>query len=211
NKNFFAAKEYLEAQDKGDSVAETILQIEELFGSVEVLDKARALSQNPLCKKAIERLSGLYEVLCAYGVQRYVSFDLGMLNSYHYYTGIIFKVYTYGIGDAVVKGGRYDGLLPYFGKNSAAIGFVIVIDDLMQALSRQKIQIKPGQNPITLVYDTPHFPQALETAAKYRQQGQPVQMLIFDPAKSRIDYEEYAARLGNGEVIFFADSQEKSL
>ena len=211
NKNFFAAKEYLEAQDKGDSVAETILQIEELFGSVEVLDKARALSQNPLCKKAIERLSGLYEVLCAYGVQRYVSFDLGMLNSYHYYTGIIFKVYTYGIGDAVVKGGRYDGLLPYFGKNSAAIGFVIVIDDLMQALSRQKIQIKPGQNPITLVYDTPHFPQALETAAKCRQQGQPVQMLIFDPAKSRIDYEEYAARLGNGDVIFFADSQEKSL
>lgn len=211
NKNFFAAKEYLEAQDKGDSVAETILQIEELFGSVEVLDKARALSQNPLCKKAIERLSGLYEVLCAYGVQRYVSFDLGMLNSYHYYTGIIFKVYTYGIGDAVVKGGRYDGLLSYFGKNSAAIGFVIVIDDLMQALSRQKIQIKPGQNPITLVYDTPHFSQALETAAKYRQQGQPVQMLIFDPAKSRIEYEEYAARLGNREVIFFADSQEKIL
>ena len=133
NKNFFAAKEYLEAQAKGELVAETMVQIEELFGSVEVLDKARALSQNPLCQKAIERLSGLYDVLCAYGVERYVSFDLGMLNSYHYYTGIIFKVYTYGIGDAVVKGGRYDRLLPYFGKDSAAIGFVVVIDDLMQA------------------------------------------------------------------------------
>ena len=53
NKNFFAAKEYLEAQAKGELVAETMVQIEELFGSVEVLDKARALSQNPLCQKAI--------------------------------------------------------------------------------------------------------------------------------------------------------------
>ena len=71
----------------------------------------------------------------------YISFDLGMLSKYQYYTGVVFKAYTYGIGDAVVKGGRYDNLLRKFGKNAAAIGFVIVIDDLLKALSRQKVNI----------------------------------------------------------------------
>ncbi|MFR3755581.1 MAG: ATP phosphoribosyltransferase regulatory subunit [Enterocloster sp.] len=32
---------------------------------------------------------------------------LGMLSRYHYYTGIIFKAYTYGTGDYIVTGGRY--------------------------------------------------------------------------------------------------------
>lgn len=211
NKNFFAAKEYLEAQDKGDLVAETMVQIEELFGSVEVLDKARALSQNPLCQKAIERLSGLYDVLCAYGVERYVSFDLGMLNSYHYYTGIIFKVYTYGIGDAVVKGGRYDRLLPYFGKDSAAIGFVVVIDDLMQALSRQRIPVELAPKPAVLVYQAVHYPQALEAAAKLRQKGQAVQLIPFDAQKGQKAYQEYAKKQGIEEIIFLTDDQRKEL
>lgn len=211
NKNFFAAKEYLEAQDKGDLVAETMVQIEELFGSVEVLDKARALSQNPLCQKAIERLSGLYDVLCAYGVDRYVSFDLGMLNSYHYYTGIIFKVYTYGIGDAVVKGGRYDRLLPYFGKDSAAIGFVVVIDDLMQALSRQRIPVELSPKPTVLVYQAVHYPQALEAAAKLRQKGQAVQLIPFDAQRGQKAYQEYAKKQGIEEIIFLTDDQRKEL
>lgn len=211
NKNFFAAKEYLEAQAKGELVAETMVQIEELFGSVEVLDKARALSQNPLCQKAIERLSGLYDVLCAYGVERYVSFDLGMLNSYHYYTGIIFKVYTYGIGDAVVKGGRYDRLLPYFGKDSAAIGFVVVIDDLMQALSRQRIPVELAPRPAVLVYQAVHYPQALEAAAKLRQKGQAVQLIPFDAQKGQKAYQEYAKKQGIEEIIFLTDDQRKEL
>ena len=211
NKNFFAAKEYLEAQAKGELVAETMVQIEELFGSVEVLDKARALSQNPLCQKAIERLSGLYDVLCAYGVERYVSFDLGMLNSYHYYTGIIFKVYTYGIGDAVVKGGRYDRHLPYFGKDSAAIGFVVVIDDLMQALSRQRIPVELAPKPAVLVYQAVHYPQALEAAAKLRQKGQAVQLIPFDAQKGQKAYQEYAKKQGIEEIIFLTDDQRKEL
>ena len=88
--------------------------------------------------QAVERLEELYRVLCEYGVERYVSFDLGLLSKYHYYTGVIFKAYTYGVGDAVAKGGRYDNLLKYFGKEAPAIGFVIVVDDLLEALARQK-------------------------------------------------------------------------
>ena len=73
-----------------------------------------------------------------YGVEQYVSFDFGMLSQYMYYTGIIFRGYTYGTGDAVVKGGRYDSLLSHFGKDAPSVGFVISVGDLMNALLRQK-------------------------------------------------------------------------
>ncbi|MBQ9989495.1 MAG: ATP phosphoribosyltransferase regulatory subunit [Lachnospiraceae bacterium] len=202
NKNFFAAKEYLEARNKSEAVTNTIMQIEDLFGSVEVLSQAGELLDHPLCRQAIERLTALYQVLCAYGVEKYVSFDLGMLSSYHYYTGIIFKVYTYGIGDVIVKGGRYDRLLPYFGKDSAAIGFVIVIDDLMQALNRQKISISLPVKLITLVYDQSHFGQALSMAEILRKEGKPVQLLPFRSEKGRAAYEEYGKKQRSQEVIF---------
>lgn len=72
----------------------------------------------------------------------YISFDLGMLSKYQYYTGVVFKAYTYGIGDAVVKGGRYDNLLRKFGKNAQLSVSVIVIDDLLEALSRPESEYR---------------------------------------------------------------------
>ena len=70
-----------------------------------------------------------------------MTYDLGMLSNYRYYTGIIFKAYTYGTGDYIVTGGRYDKLLMQFGKDAPAVGFVIVVDQLMAALSRQQIDV----------------------------------------------------------------------
>ena len=149
----------------------------------EVLKEAQQLSNHPLVMKALNRLQRLYEVLCAYGVEKYVSFDLGMLSSYQYYTGIIFKVYTLGIGDVIVKGGRYDKLLPYFGKNSPAIGFVIVIDDLMQALKRQKIEIDTLEQNMLLVYDGMNFADCLKEAKLHRSKGIHVQIMKYDNTK----------------------------
>ena len=181
NKNYFGAKEYLESRNKDDQVIDTIMQIEDLFGSVECLERAKKLSAHPLCRKAIDRLSGLYEVLTAYEAHKYVSFDLGMLSSYHYYTGIIFKVYTHGIGDVIVKGGRYDKLLPYFGKNSPAIGFVIVVDDLMQALERQNIRIDLDDSRNILYYTSSDYARVLQEASLLRREGKAVVLL---PAQS---------------------------
>ena len=46
-----------------------------------------------------------------------------MLSKYQYYTGIIFQAYTYGTGEPMIKGGRYNGLMKHFGKPAASIGF----------------------------------------------------------------------------------------
>jgi len=202
NKNFFAVKEYLQSENIPEEQIKVIMAIEDLFGSMDMLEEAGKLSSHPLVQGAIERLKNLYEVLCAYGVEKYVSFDLGMLSSYQYYTGIIFKVYTIGIGDVVVKGGRYDKLLAFFGKNSPAIGFVIVIDDLMQALKRQKIEIEASENNLLVVYDGFGFSEALKEAKIHRDKGVNVQLMRLDSTKSREDYESYAKNHGICQVIY---------
>lgn len=202
NKNFFAVKEYLQSENISEDKIKVIMAIEDLFGSMDMLEEAEKLSTHPLVQGAMERLKSLYEVLCAYGVEKYVSFDLGMLSSYQYYTGIIFKVYTLGIGDVVVKGGRYDKLLPYFGKNSPAIGFVIVIDDLMQALKRQKIEVAGNENNLLIVYDGYGFAESLKEAKIHRDKGVNVQLMRFDSTKSREDYDAYAKNHGICQVIY---------
>ena len=202
NKNFFAVKEYLQSENISEEQIDAIMEIEDLFGSVEMLEKAEKLSSHPLVQKAINRLKALYDVLCAYNVEKYVSFDFGMLSSYQYYTGIIFKVYTIGIGDVVVKGGRYDKLLPYFGKNSPAIGFVIVIDDLMQALKRQKIDILTEEHNLLIVYDGFGFEESLKEAKVHRDKGVNVQLMRYDTSKSKSEYDLYAKNHGIHQVIY---------
>ena len=202
NKNFFAVKEYLQSENISEEKIDVIMRIEDLFGSVDMLEEAGKLSKHSLVQSAMERLKSLHEVLCAYGVEKYVSFDLGMLSSYQYYTGIIFKVYTIGIGDVVVKGGRYDKLLPYFGKNSPAIGFVVVIDDLMQALKRQKIEIAAEDKNLLIVYDGLGFGEALKEAKVHRDKGINVQLMRYDASKSKYDYDVYAKNHGIQQVIY---------
>jgi len=202
NKNFFGAEEYLINEGVEKDIRNLLLKTNDLIGSVEVLEQAEAIVNNECSLAAVKRLRDLYEVLKVYGIEKYVSFDLGMLNKYQYYTGVIFKVYTYGVGDAIVKGGRYDGLLTQFGKTSPAVGFVILIDDLMQALSRQKISIAEVENRVILLYDKEAFHQALAKAKELRSQNKSVEMIEKASDLSVSDYEKYGAEQNNAEVIY---------
>ena len=176
NKNYFGVEELLENQRLSKEQVEALTALPQLFGGPEVLKKAESLTGNPKALAAIRRLRELYQVAACYGCEEYISFDLGMLSKYQYYTGVVFKAYTYGIGDAVVKGGRYDNLLRKFGKDTAAIGFVIVIDDLLEALSRQKVVIDVPASGKIMYYragDETDYLVKLAEAAKLRKEGIP--------------------------------------
>lgn len=169
-KNIFGAEELLVQKGISDQYKKLILKTSDYFGSAEVLEQAKTLDLNERSLNAILRLEKLYHVLCEYGVEKYISFDLGMLSKYNYYTGVIFKVYTYGVGDAIAKGGRYDRLLGYFGKNAPAIGFVVVIDDLLLALERQ--QHIPDQQEICMItYNGDNYESRLAEVKGLRQKG----------------------------------------
>ena len=175
-KNFFAAQELLEQKQIPEPYHSILLKLADMFENIESLEAAKALVKNERSLQAIARLEKLKERLEQYGVAEYISFDLGMLSKYQYYTGVVFKAYTYGIGDAVVKGGRYDNLLRKFGKNAAAIGFVIVIDDLLEALSRQKVNIDIPASGKTVYYragDEADYLAKLSEVLTLRKEGIP--------------------------------------
>lgn len=176
-KNYFGAEELLERTHVDKKDKELLLQVGELSGTVSILEEAKKAASNIRSRLAAERLEGVYQVLCDYGVEKYVSFDLGMLSKYNYYTGIIFKGYTYGVGDAIVKGGRYDSLLGHFGKEAAAIGFVIVVDDLLSAMGRQNVAVCGVEAPVKLYYQKDTFREKLKEARQMRAAGRKAELL----------------------------------
>lgn len=142
NKNYFGVEEVLNGLPLSDELKEAFVHLPQLFGGMEVLEKAKELAENPRAQEAIERLESIFRLLKERNLERYVSFDFGMLSKYQYYTGIIFCAYTYGTGEPIAKGGRYDKLMAHFGKPSPAVGFGITMDQLMNAMSRQNIEIE---------------------------------------------------------------------
>lgn len=138
NKNFFGAKELL----LQEGVSKGLIDLFDITGKImnspkewaPYLDKAKKFKK---VYAALEYLAKLYDLLNKSKVMDYISFELGMISEYKYYTGIIFTGYSYGVGEPLVKGGRYDSLLSQFGKEAPAIGFAITVDQLMLALRRQ--------------------------------------------------------------------------
>ncbi|MCJ7965945.1 ATP phosphoribosyltransferase regulatory subunit [Lachnospiraceae bacterium NSJ-171] len=188
NKNFFGVEELLDSKNITSNVKDTFLKLPSLFGSSDVLDKAKELATNEKSLKAIEKLEEVYSILVDYGVADYISFDLGMLSNFNYYTGIIFKAYTYGTGDAIVAGGRYDKLLSQFGKDSAAIGFAVYMDQLLMAMSSQKMEGDTDYAYEVLIYDTELRKTALQLATGLREKGIKTELI---PKKENISIDEY--------------------
>lgn len=176
-KNYYAAEDILMIAGVAEEQRKLLLTTTDVFGSIDALRESKKAVKNARSLKAIERLEQIYEVLSVYGTESYVSFDLGMLSKYKYYTGIIFKAYTYGIGDAIVKGGRYDALLEHFGKDAPAIGFVAVVDDILEALSRQKVEIPVTPRKTVLTYTREDYANVLKQAQDMRKAGIAVEMV----------------------------------
>ena len=184
NKNALGMEILLSDLSMKDCYRNILLEYNDLYGDVTMLEKAKKLTINPRCQAAIARLEEVYEVLKLYGYEKYVSFDLGMVNHFDYYTGIIFQAYTYGTGEPLIKGGRYNELMKHFGKPASSIGFAIVVDNLMLALSRQKLAVPSGDKTIVITYDPGNLKKAIQEAMELRNEGKKVALC---PAKEEQD------------------------
>ena len=172
DKNYFGTRDILDSLEISDDVKDIFSRIPELFGGVEILKEAESYVSNDRSKDALARLGSIYGMLEKNGAADHISFDLGMLSKYNYYTGIIFRAYTYGSGDAVIKGGRYDNLLSEFGKEAAAVGFCIRIDQLLSILERQKTCITLEKDDGYLIlYNNDSREKAYKKAAEIRKEG----------------------------------------
>ena len=203
NKNFFGVEELIDSLVLTADLKELFSMLGSISMSEDMLNRAKELAVSyPTVLEALERLELLLQVLSCYGVEKYVSLEPGMLSTYHYYTGIIFAGYTFGSGEPIVKGGRYDNLLPYFGKNAPSIGFAVVIDQLMAALSRQKIEIPIQEQQILIVYKESRHADAIKKALALREDGTGVSLVRWEEGKVKEDYDAYAKRMHMQDITY---------
>ena len=203
NKNFFGVEEEISDCSMNQNLKELFGMLGTIYDNAASFEEAKTYAADyPRVYKAIRRLEDLDAVLKIYGVDKYVTYEFGMLSSYHYYTGVIFAGYTYGSGEPVVKGGRYDKLLTYFGKDAASIGFAIVVDQLMAAISRQKIEITVKHDNQLIVYKPEYRREAVKKAIALRAKDCNVELIAWAMDKSKADYEAYALRNQIAELTF---------
>ena len=203
NKNFFGVEEEISDCSMNQNLKELFGMLGTIYDNAASFEEAKTYAADyPKVYKAIRRLEDLDAVLKIYGVDKYVTYEFGMLSSYHYYTGVIFAGYTYGSGEPIVKGGRYDKLLTYFGKDAASIGFAIVVDQLMAAISRQKIEITVKHDNQLIVYKPEYRREAVKKAIALRTKDCNVELIAWAMDKSKADYEAYASRNQIAELTF---------
>lgn len=222
NKNFFGVEELLTEQTMAPELKAVFLKLPELLGDIAQIRLAKSLTTSGRALGAIERLEKIQGILDCYGLGDYVSYDLGMLSKYSYYTGIIFKAYTYGVGDYIVTGGRYDKLLVQFGKDAAAVGFAIVVDQLLLALSRQKVGPQVSMTGHLILYEETARAAAIGLAGRFRKQGTAVQLTSRNPRLEAAFYQDYGHRHqirtllhleadGSRVTVYDLESQEKKV
>lgn len=202
NKKYFGVEEVLDKANLSNKDKQVFLKYHEFTGSIDMINSAKKICNNDKSAVALERLEKLYKILEIYGIEKYVSFDLSMLNMYEYYTGIVFKGYTYGTGDAIVTGGRYDNLLMQFGKDFPAIGFAINVDGLMVALERQHIGVENNEVKKMILYSVKNQREAINYTKTLRSENECVMMVRKRSNYELEDYISYAKRCNVSEIIF---------
>lgn len=137
SKQIVALEELCRTRGLPDNVRQALLQMPSLEGTYDVLDQLEPLAGNPDSLAALANLRSILTLLEEDGLLDYVSVDMGMLQDLHYYSGAIFKGFTYGIGFPLFGGGRYDPVTPAFGLTLPATGFSLGLNMVMTAQRRR--------------------------------------------------------------------------
>ena len=207
-RNFFGLSEYAEKLNIPGSVLEALQNYDSFFGGIEMLDKADKYAVNERSKEALGRLRKVYKAISYYGLEKYIDFDLGLINDYDYYTGITISGYTYGTGNPIVKGGRYNSLLENFDKGVPAVGFAIYIDELMIALRRQDITHEIPSDGVLIIYDSDSQEKAVEFSQTKRDAESSVVLIRKSTRHTVEEYLSYSKR-NNIKLMYYFDGDGK--
>ena len=146
------------------AVQAALLVLPELYGGVEVLQRARQVlpGSTHAALDELERAATQLQPLA-----EHVGIDLAELRGYHYHSGMVFAAYHAGSHDAIAVGGRYDDVGKSFGRARPATGFSMDLRQLHGLLNKQTMPmgiLAPHKNDAALD----------KAVAQLRGQGQAV-------------------------------------
>ncbi|MCP1726215.1 ATP phosphoribosyltransferase regulatory subunit [Natronospira proteinivora] len=132
-----AVQEYqraLAGLDLSEAHRQRLASLVDLHGGPEVLDRAREEldGSGATVEVALDRLSNVADRVQGQYPELQLHFDLAELHSYHYENGLVFGAFHPGQGQALARGGRYDGIGEVFGRARPATGFSADLKGLLE-------------------------------------------------------------------------------
>eukprot|EP01127_Copromyxa_protea_P004784 TRINITY_DN1460_c0_g1_i1.p1 TRINITY_DN1460_c0_g1~~TRINITY_DN1460_c0_g1_i1.p1 ORF type:complete len:413 (-),score=115.26 TRINITY_DN1460_c0_g1_i1:193-1347(-) len=148
--------------------------------TIKDLDALRELLPESPVVKQFERL---WELAKAYGYEDWIQFDASVVRGLAYYTGIVFEGFDKaGVLRAICGGGRYDKLLSTYGakQDIPMVGFGFGDCVIMELLKERNILpvLTPSIDDIVIPWSEAERPAACQVAAKLREQGRSVDIII---------------------------------
>ncbi|ACQ52482.1 ATP phosphoribosyltransferase regulatory subunit [Clostridium botulinum] len=190
NKNYVALKKFLDEislkYSKEDF--EIIENLPKLFGDIEIIEKAKALTKNEKALKSLNDIYNIYKSIEDIGLGSYISIDLGMVQNIDYYTGVIFKGYVEEVGDSILSGGRYDNLIQHFGIELPATGFAINVDDIMIALKKQNTMSMDKDKKVLIFYKEEFLRKAYDFMQELKMKKIICELSLLDEDKEILLY-----------------------
>lgn len=209
-KNLVGVEQVMDRHKVKSALKKIILDLPRLFGSKDILQRINFDDIGKTAANALLNIKAVLEILEDRNLAEYVSIDLGMVQSMNYYTGIVFRGYTHGVGFPLLSGGRYDGLVSIFGRDLEATGFSIGINMALMALERQKKLIPENQEGLLVTYDDAARRLAGDYCRELIGQGIPAEMDILN--KGIEASREYAVSKGFCKVVHInADGSIKEI
>ncbi|MCR5592585.1 MAG: ATP phosphoribosyltransferase regulatory subunit [Saccharofermentans sp.] len=184
-----------------DTGRELLLMLPDAQGTYDIIDAFRSKVTENEALEALNNLKEILDNLDEQGFLKYVSVDAGLMGgSMDYYTGVVFKGFTYEVGFPIVSGGRYDNTVAVFGRQMECVGFSLSLTLTLTALLRQGISMDEKSPDVIVGYAEGYRAQAFALVESLRGEGLAV---ILDTTGMDADaLDEYSGKLGIEKSIF---------
>ena len=170
-----------------DHTAAALREIPLLHGGRDMLERAYSMAVSEQARRALDNLSEIHRLLECYGVSDCVSFDLGIIRDFSYYTGMVFEIYSPRLGFPLCGGGRYDRMLSEFGVACPATGFALGIERILLALERQSLEQPSGHRDVYIGYSPAKAHEAIREAMRLRRQGMSAELALSPQTREGAD------------------------
>ena len=199
-RNLVGLAELLDESRIDDDIKQLLQQLPMLHGKLELLQQVRERVKNPISQAAIDNLADIYGLLQSYGIDRYVTFDLGIIRDFEYYTGMVFEAYTSGLGYPICGGGRYDRMAGSFGREQPATGFALGIERVLMALERQGLSVATAPQNVYVGWAAGKLTAAIAETRRLRAHGAQAELAL--QAQSRLEAETECKRHNCKELLY---------
>lgn len=153
---------------------DVLLRLTMTRGRDDVLAIVRPICATDESRTALARLESILERAERLGYGGRINIDFALLRDLQYYTGFVFEGYIADLGFSLCGGGRYDQLLPRFGYDVAAVGWMVGVERILLALERRQQDERPRNEVDVLVCGSD------EIARRERAKGLRVRLDVRD-------------------------------